>query len=126
MSAAARSIYAYAIYLIGLGGTLLLVPNIPLPLFGLAQATDVWVRVVGMTVLFFALFYFTAARHEVRPIFEVSVRTRLAVPFVFAAFVVAGYAPWNLMLFTPFDVLFATWTWVALRSSPALTVASAA
>ncbi len=120
MTPAARSIFYYSIYVFGLGGTLLLVPNIPLPIFGLPQATEVWIRVVGMTVIFLGLFYLSAARHEYREIFVTSVATRFAVPVFFAAFIAAGFAPWNLILFTPLDVLFAIWTLVELRRSPAM------
>jgi len=121
MSAAARSILAYSIYVFGLGATLLLVPNIPLPLFGLPQATEVWIRVAGMTVVFLSIIYFIAARNEYRQMFEASVWIRFAVPIFFAGFVVAGFAPWNLILFTPLDVAFAVWTLVALRRSPEAT-----
>jgi hypothetical protein len=115
MSRAARSILVYSIYVFGLGVTLLVAPNIPLPLFGLPQATEVWIRVAGMTVLFLSIFYFVAARNEYRQIFVVSVPIRLAVPVFFAAFALAGYATWNLLLFTPLDIAFAVWTWLELR-----------
>jgi hypothetical protein len=78
-----------------------------------------------MTVVFFALFYYVASRNEYRELFRTSVATRLAVPVVFAAFIVAGFAPWNLILFTPPDILFAAWTWFSLRQSPELAAASA-
>lgn len=119
MSSAARSIFAYSIYLFGLGGTLLLAPNVPLPIFGLPPATEVWVRVVGMTVVFFAIYYLVAARNEFRPFFVVSVPVRLSVPFVFGGLIAAGFASWHLLLFTPFDVAFGAWTWFGLRSSAA-------
>ena len=64
MTPAARSIFYYSFYVFGLGATLLLAPNIPLPIFGLPQATEVWIRVVGMTIIFLGLFYLSAARHE--------------------------------------------------------------
>ncbi len=117
MSPAARSIFVYAFYVFGLGATLLLVPNIPLALFGLPEATEVWIRVAGMTVIFLSIFYFTAARYEVRPDFVASVWIRFSVPLFFGAFVIAGFAPWNLLLLTPLDVLFAIWTLVALRGT---------
>lgn len=125
MSPAARSIQVYSIYLFGLGAALLLAPNIPLPIFGLAEAHEVWIRVLGMTVIFFALFYYVASRNEYRELFRASVATRLAVPVVFASLIVAGFAPWNLILFTPPDVLFATWTWLSLRRTPQMAGASA-
>ena len=117
MSPVARTIFIYAIYVLGLGATLLLVPNVPLPIFGLPQASEVWIRVAGMTVIFLSIFYFTAARNEYRKLFETSVWIRFAVPVFFGAFVVAGFAPWNLILFTPLDVIFAIWTLVELRRS---------
>jgi hypothetical protein len=119
MSSAARSILVYSIYVFGLGATLLLAPNIPLPLFGLPQTTEVWIRVAGMTVIFLSIFYFVAARNDFRPLFVASVPIRFAVPIIFAGFVVAGFVPWNLILLTPLDVAFAVWTLMALRPSVA-------
>ncbi len=119
MNSVSRSVLIYSIYVLGLGATLLLAPNIPLPIFGLPQATEVWIRVAGMTVIFLGIFYFVAARNDLRPIFEVSVWIRFAVVVFFAAFIVAGLAPWNLILLTPLDVLFAIWTLMELRKNPA-------
>lgn len=121
MSPAARSIFVYSIYVFGLGATLLVAPNIPVPLFGLPEANEVWIRVAGMTVMFLSIFYFVAARNEFRALFVASVPIRFSVPIFFAGFVAAGFAPWNLILFTPLDVAFAVWTWIALRRSSAMT-----
>src|SRR5438874_13473105 len=104
MSGAARSITIYAIYVLGLGATLLLVPNLPLPIVGLPQATEVWIRVCGMTVIFLGIFYLLAAKNEVRDIFVASVVIRFAVVGFFAAFAAAGYTSWNILLLTPLDV----------------------
>ena len=119
MSAAARIILVYSIYTFGLGATLLLIPIVPLPIFGLPQATEVWIRVAGMTVLFLSIFYYLAARNEYRAIFVASVAIRFAVVGFFAAFALANFTPWNILLFTPFDVLFAIWTWLSLRKDQA-------
>ncbi len=119
MTAAARSILVYSIYVLGLGATLLLIPNVPLPIVGLPQATEVWIRVAGMTVIYLGIFYFVAARNNYREIFKVSVPIRFAVVAFFAAFAAAGCTSWNILLFTPFDVLFAIWTWYSLRSDAA-------
>ena len=121
MTPVARSVLIYSIYVFGLGATLMLAPNIPLPIFGLPQASEVWIRVAGMTVIFLGIFYAIAARNEYREIFVASVGIRFAVPIVFAGFVIAGFAPWNLILLTPLDVIFAVWTLVSLRGSMAST-----
>jgi hypothetical protein len=126
MSPAARSILAYGIYLLAQGIVLLLIPNVALSLFGLPQTTEIWVRIVGMTILFFSLYYFLAARLEYRAFFALTVATRLAVPVIFLAFIATGFAAWNLLLFTPFDILFAAWTWYALRASGGLMARSVA
>ena len=121
MTPVARIVLIYSIYVFGLGATLMLAPNIPLPIFGLPQASEVWIRVAGMTVIFLGIFYAIAARNEYREIFVASVGIRFAVPIVFAGFVIAGFAPWNLILLTPLDVIFAIWTLVSLRGSMAST-----
>ena len=90
MSPAARSILVYSVYLLGQGVVLLAVPNVALRLFGLPETTEIWVRIIGMTVLFFSIYYAVAARYEFRPFFRVSVATRLSVPLIFGALIVAG------------------------------------
>jgi hypothetical protein len=117
MTPAARSILVYSIYVFGLGATLLLIPNVPLPLVGLPQAGEVWIRVAGMTVIFLSILYFTAARSEYREIFVASVPIRFAVVAFFAAFAATGLVAWNILLLTPLDIVFAVWTWMSLRGS---------
>ena len=51
MSNTARSIYVYGVYLVILGLTLLVIPNVPLPLFGLPTTNEVWIRIVGIVDL---------------------------------------------------------------------------
>jgi hypothetical protein len=126
MSAVARSMLVYSIYTVGLGATLLLAPNIPLPIFGLPEAHEVWIRVAGMTVLFLSGLYFIAARNDYRQIIVASVWFRFAVVGFFAAFAAAGFTSWNILLFTPLDVLFAIWTWSSLRKGSAAQPAAAA
>jgi len=126
MTPAARSVLVYSIYAFGLGVVLILAPGVVLPIFGLAAPAEVWVRVAGMTVIFLSGLYFTAARNEYRPILVESVAFRFAVPVIFGAFVVAGYAPWNLLLLTPLDVLFAIWTLTSLNGGRMPSRASAA
>jgi hypothetical protein len=119
MSSTARSILVYSFYVFALGATLLLIPNVPLPIVGLPQAAEVWIRVAGMTVIFLSILYFTAARNDYREIFVASVPIRFAVVAVFAAFAAAGFTSWNILLLTPLDIVFALWTWSTLRRASA-------
>ena len=117
MSNAARSIYCYGVYLVILGLALLVIPNVPLPLFGLPTTNEVWIRIVGMSVLFLAAYFIQAARHERTDFFRMSVYLRAFVPLFFGAFIVLGFAGPTLLLLTPPDLLFALWTLLALRSA---------
>ena len=117
MNGPSKSLLVYSIYTLGLGLTLLLVPNIPLPIFGLPEAHEVWIRVAGMTVIFLSIFYFIAAQNDFKPFFVASVWFRFAVVGFFAAFAAAGFTSWNILLFTPLDVLFALWTLFELRKA---------
>ena len=115
MSAAARSILVYSIYVLGLGATLLFIPNVPLSIVGLPTTTEVWIHVAGMTVFFLGIIYFLAARNESHTTFVASVPIRLSVPVIFGIFAATGLTSWNILLLTPLDILFALWTWGALQ-----------
>lgn len=119
MSAAARSLNVFGLYLLGLGLVLLVAPNLLLQAFGLPPTTEVWIRVIGMLVAFLGLYHRTAAAAEFVPMFRLSVLVRLSVPFFFLLFVAAGWAAWPLVLFGLADAAGAAWTWSVLdRPAP--------
>jgi hypothetical protein len=117
MSKAARSVFAFSIYLFGLGLVLVAVPNFLLALFGLPETHEVWIRVVGMLVLILGYYYCRAARGELTSFFRWTVHGRFAVLVFFLAFVALGWAPPILILFGVIDAIAATWTAQALRST---------
>ena len=73
MSRAARSLFAFGVYLVGLGLLLLFVPNLILQFFAVRPTNEVWIRINGMFVLCLAFFYVQAARHN-------SVKARYVLP----------------------------------------------
>lgn len=117
MSKSAKSVFVFAIYLVWLGTTLLVMPNVLLSLFGLPSTEEVWIRVVGMLVILLAFYYSQAARRELVDFFQWSVYARGSVILFFIAFVVLGLARPILILFGAVDLLCALWTEVTLRSS---------
>lgn len=119
MSRAARTLYAFAMYLALLAVVLLLVPNVMLSAFGLPTTTEVWIRVVGMLVGVLALYYYVAARTDARGVMWASVLARFSIMACFAIFVVAGWVGWQLILFGVVDAVAAAWTWSALRDTAA-------
>jgi hypothetical protein len=116
LSNAAKSVLAYGLYLVLFNALpFLLAPNLLLPLVGMQAPTDVWVRVLGMALLFFGGYYIQAGRHELTPFFRWTIVGRYLVPVFFVAFVLLGYAPPVLLAFGIPDLLFTTWTVLALR-----------
>jgi hypothetical protein len=116
MSTSARSVFAFAIYLVGLALVLLIAPNVLLQLFGVPTTSEVWICVVGMLVLFLGFYYSQAARRGMTEFFRWTVFVRSTVVVFFTAFVLLGFVSPMLILFGIVDLLGAIWTGLALRS----------
>ncbi len=122
MSKAAKSLLLFGVYLFGLAAVLIVAPNRLLTLFGMPPTTEVFVRIVGMLVLFLGYYYVQAARHELVPFFRASVHGRAAVLPFFVAFVLLEYAPPSLLAFGAVDACGAAWTaWALRRRGPGAT-----
>jgi Na+/alanine symporter len=117
MTYAAKTVFAFGCYLLALGVSLLLFPNAVLGVFGIAPSTEVWVRVVGMLVLFLGAYYCLAALANLHQFFQWTVPLRASVFVFFALFVLLGYAPRVLMLFAVVDLAGAGLTMLALRGA---------
>ncbi len=119
MSDPAKTVYAFGWYIIVLGTVLVLAPNLMLTTIGLPPTEEVWIRVVGMLLLFLAGYYFIAARAEWTRFFRASVWFRSLVILFFAAFVVLGLVEPVVLAFAGVDLLAALWTASALRHADA-------
>jgi hypothetical protein len=119
MSRAAKTLFVFGIYLLGLGLFLLLAPNLLLRLFGVPTTNEVWIRINGMFVLCLSFYYVQVARNELTKFIRWTVPARIAVIIYFAAFVLLVSAPKALLLFGVIDLLAAMWTWTALKKDGA-------
>lgn len=117
MSSSARSVQVFGIYLVVLGIVLILFPNLLLAAFFLPLTAEVWIRVVGVLVLFLGIYYLRAARLGATEFFLWTVYVRASSILFFGAFVLRNYAAPPLLLFGVVDLLGAAWTAYALRSS---------
>lgn len=125
MTHAGRSLFAFGIYMLGLGMVLLVAPNFLLGMFGFPPTAEVWIRVVGMLVLFLGIYDVGAALGNWAGFIAASVPIRFSVIAFFGGFVVLLGAPATLLLFGVVDAVFALWTWSALRRAPRLLPRSA-
>jgi len=122
MSAAARSLFVFSIYLFVLGLLLVVAPNFLLGLFFVPATHEVWVRVVGLLAVLLGFYYFKAAGAEFRMFFGWTVVTRIAMFVVFLLFAITGMGPPALVLFGLVDLVGAVWTMVALREDPEMKI----
>ena len=116
MSRSAFSAKVFAIYLFILGVVLVFAPNLLLSLFGIAPTTEVWIRVVGVTVLAIGVYAWVGASSENRAFLEASVYTRCAVFLALAGFAVLGLGSPMLVLFGAIDLCGGLWTYFALKA----------
>lgn len=116
MSSSAKSVFVFGCYMLLLGVPLLLAPNLLLGIFGFPPTQEVWIRIVGLLVLYLGVYYVLAGRKEIRAFISATVPIRGSVLLVFAVFVANDMvSPMLLVLGLP-DLLGAFWTWQALRS----------
>jgi hypothetical protein len=115
MSSSAKSMLIFGIYLVGLGTFLVLTPNILLSLVGVPITNEVWIRIVGMLILFLAFFYIESARKGFTDYFRMTVITRPFVIIFFMVFILLGFVRPVLILFGIIDLVGALWTGWALR-----------
>jgi hypothetical protein len=103
MNRAAVSVFVFSIYLFILGAVLVVVPNVLLSIFGIAETNEVWVRVVGMLALILGYYYSTAARNNLTPFIRATVCGKISVLLFFIVFVALDFAPASLILFGVID-----------------------
>ncbi len=114
MSAARQSLLVWSYYVYVLGAVLLLIPNVLLSLFGIAETNEIWIRVVGMTVVIFGFLYTGAVRADALEMYQASVVGRGFAVVVLVVFAFTT-GPWQLVLFAAVDAAGAAWTWMGLR-----------
>lgn len=119
MSAAGRSMYLFGFYVIFDGLFLVVAPQLALRVLGLGEDGVGWLRVMGMVVAFLGWYYLNLAKLEVTPFFRITTHTRMSVPFVLGAFVLAGWVPPVIIAFAIGDFAGGLWTWLALRKDAA-------
>jgi hypothetical protein len=115
MSKSAVSVFAAGVFLIFTGIGFFIAPNMVLPLFGLPETNEVWIRIMGMLVLFLGYYYFTSARKELKEFFKITVSVRLIAFFCFLILVLTKIAYPILIIFGIIDLAGAIWTILALR-----------
>jgi hypothetical protein len=122
MSRPARSLLVFGLYMIVSGLVFMTVPNLVLPDMGLPASHEPWIRVCATLIAILGYYYVSAARHGDLGFIRDTVIGRFLAIGAFALFVLAGKAPWQLLLFSIPDAIGAVWTAIELRRLPARVV----
>jgi hypothetical protein len=118
MSHAAKSLALFALYMVSLGVILMVAPNPLLALLGLPPTEEVWVRVVGLVVVYLGIWDFQAARKDLAEFLLLSVYLRSSLILFLTTFVLLGFVGSVLIWFGVIDLAAALWTALALKFSP--------
>lgn len=122
MSWATRSMAVWTGYVLVLGVGLLLIPNVILSVFRIDETDETWIRILGLLLIGYGAFYWTAVQAEFTRLYRMSVVVRWGIGAGLIALAVT-VGPWQLVLFASVDLLGGVWTHVALR--PASTATNA-
>jgi hypothetical protein len=109
------TIKIFGAYLLLLGFSGMLIPNVLLRALGLPETTEVWVRVAAMLVANYGLLYVWIIRTRSTAIMWYTVFARILVFFYLAAFTFAGLTQPMIMIFGVLDGVGGLWTWWALH-----------
>lgn len=110
MTNPAKSLFVFGVYLLAVGSGLMVAPNQLLAVFGTPSTTEIWIRVMGMLLLYLGIYNIAAAKGNWSGFIALSVPLRMSVILFFAGFVWLFGGPKTLLLFGAIDLAFAIWT----------------
>ena len=119
MTAAAKTVVAFAVYMAVTGVILLASPNTMLALVGLPLTDEVWLRVLGMFMIIVSYYYYRAAVSELTAFFRATVIGRTTMAMFLAGLALTGMGGGVLALFGLAELAGAVATGLALRTSAA-------
>jgi hypothetical protein len=120
MRNAGLSVLLFGAYLIAVGASLLLVPNLLLGIFGIPHTDEVWIRILGAVMVALGYLYVKGGRSATGWFLRASVLTRAGVATVLLVLVLIGEAASAVALFGFVDFGAAAWTayaldWMSMR-----------
>jgi hypothetical protein len=117
MSRAALSLFIFGIYLVFIGITMLVYPEMMFALLMYPTAPDIMSRLFGMIMVLLAYYYIRAAFDEegLSKFFMWTFHTRASVIVFFIIFAALQLVSWLILIFGAIDLAAAIWTFWALR-----------
>ncbi len=127
MSRAAKTMFYFAFYIVAASVAFLLFPEPILERSGYPAEAAGLARMMGITLGFLAIYYFTASRYEeMRPFWRVTTYTRTSMFFIGLILIFTGQAGWNLLPLVIIEASSGLWTAWALKQDEIEAAASSA
>ncbi|EKD85581.1 MAG: hypothetical protein ACD_37C00684G0007 [uncultured bacterium] len=115
MTYPAKTVLYFGIYLLFEGAILFFVPNVLLSLAGLPETNEVWIRLVGMSLLILGYYYIRSAYKELKEFFYWTVQIRILQFFVIISIVLFNLGEAVLISFAFVEFVSGLWTWRAIK-----------
>lgn len=115
MNRVSRSIFVFGIYSMIMGFSLLVIPNIILPIVGITVSMEPWLHLLGFVLICSSYYYIRAAQKGSIDFARYTIHTRFAAPLVVTFLVLSGKADFHFISFGLIDGLGGLWTWLELK-----------
>lgn len=109
------SLQAQVAYMIVMGFSLLLVPNITLPFFKLSTTSEVWVRIIGALALTFSSYYYVCIKTEHLAFYRITIWGRYFFCSCLIALALTGVGELPILIFSFTELSLAIWTHISLK-----------
>ncbi len=114
MNPTALSIFIFGIYLLVVGTTFLIIPNVVLPILKFEKTTEFWPRILGAVIVLLGYYYLIAAQNDLLPFFWATVYGRFFILLSFLVLVILKKAKSMVIMFGVVDSICAVWTLLTL------------
>lgn len=111
------SLTVQAVYALITALQLIFVPNMLLGIFGFAPTSEVWIKVLGITLVAFVVVYYGVIQYGNKELIKITIYSRLTIVVGFILLVASGQVATPLILFAGIDLATSIWTWFELKKA---------
>jgi hypothetical protein len=115
MDKAAFSIRMYSFYLFLMGAGMVFIPNFLLNIFGFAETTEIWIRMLGLFTFTTGIYYFYSSSHNQQAFYKATIVGRLFFFLITVVFVFVFHQSPMLALIGSVDLIGALWTFKTIN-----------
>lgn len=116
MDKTAFTIRIYSFYLFLMGAVLVFIPNFILNLFGFAETSEIWIRMLGLFTFTTGIYYFYSSINNQQAFYKATIFGRIFFFLMTVVFVFAFHQSPMLALIGSVDLIGALWTYIQISN----------